>query len=145
MYHQGTRHNIIEARCLVMEENNIKGLRSIKTRLIFMVVAMLMVSIIVLTVISAVNTVKQGVGNANEVNEAQAAIVEESVNAIIEKNLEALNVFAYSPSTIAYLDDSEKELKLFENQAKLLRQPVCRNGKTEATVGMQQKIWENWK
>ncbi|MBQ4232951.1 MAG: methyl-accepting chemotaxis protein [Lachnospiraceae bacterium] len=91
-----------------MEENNIKGLRSIKTRLIFMVVAMLMVSIIVLTVISAVNTVKQGVGNANEVNEAQAAIVEERVSAIIEMNLEALNVFAYSPSTIAYLDGTGK-------------------------------------
>lgn len=48
-------------------------------------------------------------------------------------------------AAIAYLDDSEKEGKLFENQAKLLRQPVCRNGKTEASVGMAQKIWESWK
>ena len=55
-------------------------------------------------------------------------------------------------SSIAYLDDSEKEEKLFENQAKLLKQPVCRNlpagkagGKTEATVGMAQKVWEGWK
>ena len=48
-------------------------------------------------------------------------------------------------ASIAYLDDSEKETKLFENQAKLLKQPVCRNGKTTATVGMQQKIWESWK
>lgn len=47
-------------------------------------------------------------------------------------------------SEIAYLDDSEKESKLFENQASLLVQPVCRNGKTEATVGMNQKIWEGW-
>ncbi len=47
-------------------------------------------------------------------------------------------------SSIAYLDDSEKESKLFENQAKLMVQPVCRNGKTDATVGMQQKIWEKW-
>ena len=46
---------------------------------------------------------------------------------------------------IAYLDDSEKEQKLFENQAKLLALPVCRNGKTDATVGMQQKVWEGWK
>lgn len=30
-------------------------------------------------------------------------------------------------SSIAYLDDSEKEDKLFENQVKLLKQPVCRN------------------
>ena len=48
-------------------------------------------------------------------------------------------------SSIAYLDDSEKENKLFENQAKLLKQPVCRNGKMLATVGMQQKTWEEWK
>ncbi|MBO7584021.1 MAG: ArsC family transcriptional regulator [Treponema sp.] len=48
-------------------------------------------------------------------------------------------------SIIAYLDDSEKETKLFENQTKLMKQPVCRNGKTAATVGLQQKIWETWK
>ena len=48
-------------------------------------------------------------------------------------------------ASIAYLDDSEKESKLFENQAALLKQPVCRNGKTEATVGMCQKVWEGWK
>ena len=48
-------------------------------------------------------------------------------------------------ASIAYLDDSEKEEKLFENQAKLLKQPVCRNGKNSATVGMQQKVWEEWK
>ena len=48
-------------------------------------------------------------------------------------------------TSIAYLDDSDKEQKLFENQLALLKQPVCRNGKTEATVGLQQKIWEGWK
>ena len=48
-------------------------------------------------------------------------------------------------ASIAYLDDNEKEEKLFENQAKLLKQPICRNGKTDATVGMAQKVWEGWK
>lgn len=48
-------------------------------------------------------------------------------------------------SSIAYLDDSEIESKLFENQLKLMKQPVCRNGKTKATVGLQQKVWETWK
>ena len=48
-------------------------------------------------------------------------------------------------SSVAYLDDSDKESKLFENQAKLLVLPVCRNGKTEATVGMAQKVWEGWR
>lgn len=46
---------------------------------------------------------------------------------------------------IAYLDESEKEEKLFTNQASLLKLPVCRNGKTSATAGMKQSIWEGWK
>ena len=46
---------------------------------------------------------------------------------------------------IAYLDDSEKADKLFENQLKLMKQPVCRNGKNAATVGLAQKTWETWK
>ena len=46
---------------------------------------------------------------------------------------------------IAYLEDSEKPGKLFENQLKLLKQPVCRNGKTAATAGLAPKIWETWK
>lgn len=55
-------------------------------------------------------------------------------------------------ASIAYLDDSEKADKLFENQLKLLKQPVCRNlpagktgGKMSATVGLAQKTWEGWK
>ena len=46
-------------------------------------------------------------------------------------------------SSIAYLDDSEIEDKLFNNQ-NLLKQPVVRNGKTQATVGLNQKTWETW-
>ena len=45
----------------------------------------------------------------------------------------------------AYLDDSDKEDKLFEYQLTLMKLPVCRNGKTDATCGMQQKIWETWR
>lgn len=48
-------------------------------------------------------------------------------------------------ASIAYLDDSDKADKLFENQLKLMKQPVCRNGKMLATVGLCQKTWEGWK
>ena len=48
-------------------------------------------------------------------------------------------------ASIAYLDDSDKADKLFENQLKLMKQPVCRNGKDKATVGLCQKTWEGWK
>ena len=62
----------------------------------------------------------------------------EAIEAMTDKN-------AKDYTSIAYLDDGEKEDKLFENQAKLIKQPICRNGKTEATVGMAQKVWEGWK
>lgn len=48
-------------------------------------------------------------------------------------------------ASIAYLDDSEKAGKLFENQLKLIKQPVCRNGRMFATVGLAKEIWESWK
>lgn len=48
-------------------------------------------------------------------------------------------------TSIAYLDDDDKADKLFENQLKLLKLPICRNGKQLATVGLQQKTWEEWK
>ena len=48
-------------------------------------------------------------------------------------------------ASIAYLDDSDKADKLFENQLKLMKQPICRNGKDKATVGLAQKTWEGWK
>lgn len=47
-------------------------------------------------------------------------------------------------ASISYLDDGEKESKLFENQAQLLKVPVCRNGKTKATVGMDTDVWKTW-
>ena len=46
-------------------------------------------------------------------------------------------------SSIAYLDDSDKFDKLLDNPL-LLKQPIVRNGKTEATVGYDPKTWENW-
>ena len=48
-------------------------------------------------------------------------------------------------ASIAYLDDSDKADKLFENQLKFMKQPICRNGKEKATVGLAQKTWEGWK
>lgn len=46
-------------------------------------------------------------------------------------------------SSIAYLDESDIEGKLFANQS-LLKQPIVRNGKTQATVGLAPKTWEQW-
>ncbi len=46
-------------------------------------------------------------------------------------------------ASFAYLDDSEKEDKLLENPM-LLVQPICRNGKTDATVGYAPDVWAKW-
>ena len=46
-------------------------------------------------------------------------------------------------ASFAYLDDSDKEEKLLENPL-LLCQPICRNGKLDATVGYEPEIWKNW-
>ena len=65
-----------------------------------------------------------------------------------EKFGEAVELLADKNSkdyaSFAYLDDSDKEEKLFENQL-LLKLPVCRNGKNAATCGLEVKIWEGWK
>lgn len=62
----------------------------------------------------------------------------QAIESMIDKNSKEY-------SSIAYLDDSQIYEKLFENQLKLLKLPVCRNGKQLATVGLDQKTWEGWK
>lgn len=61
----------------------------------------------------------------------------DAIDALIDKNCKEF-------SQIAYLDDADKADKLLENQ-KLMKLPVCRNGKDKATVGLETKIWEEWK
>ena len=61
----------------------------------------------------------------------------QALEAMIDKN-------SRNYSEIAYLDDDQKEEKLFENQLKLLKLPVCRNGKNAASCGINEKLWQNW-
>ena len=60
----------------------------------------------------------------------------EAVQQMIDKS-------AKDYASIAYLDDSDIEKKLFENQ-NLLKQPIIRNGKNLGTVGLVPKVWETW-
>lgn len=46
-------------------------------------------------------------------------------------------------SSFSYLDDDDKETKLFENQL-LIIMPIVRNGKDKATVGYCPDEWESW-
>lgn len=58
--------------------------------------------------------------------------------------LQMIDKSAKDYASIAYLDDSEIEEKLFENQS-LLKQPIVRNGKMSATIGLDTKTWSTWK
>ena len=83
-----------------------------------------------------------------EMSRGEFESVVESVSRLAGSRAEAVELLADKNSkdyaSFAYLDDSDKEEKLFENQL-LLKLPVCRNGKNAATCGLEVKIWEGWK
>lgn len=83
-----------------------------------------------------------------EMSRGEFESVVESVSRAVGSRAEAVEFLADKNSmdyaSFAYLDDSDKEEKLFENQL-LLKLPVCRNGKNAATCGLEVKIWEGWK
>ena len=80
-----------------------------------------------------------------EMSRGEFESVVESVSRVAGSRAEAFELLADKNSknyaSFAYLDDSDKEEKLFENQL-LLKLPVCRNGKNAATCGLEVKIWE---
>ena len=83
-----------------------------------------------------------------EMSRGEFESVVESVSRVAGSRAEAVELLADKNSkdyaSFAYLDDSDKEEKLFENQL-LLKLPICRNGKNDATCGLEVKIWEGWK
>lgn len=80
-----------------------------------------------------------------EMSRGEFESVVESVSRVAGSRAEAVELLADKNSkdyaSFAYIDDSDKEEKLFENQL-LLKLPVCRNGKNAATCGLEVKIWE---
>ena len=83
---------------------NGKKQKKLRTGLILAMTLLVAIPVIVLTVISLVNTIAQGTENANEVNTAQAALVGEQLETIYMENIEALRTFALAPSTVAFLE-----------------------------------------
>ena len=83
-----------------------------------------------------------------EMSRGEFESVVESVSRVAGSRAQAVELLADKNSkdyaSFAYLDDSDKEEKLFENQL-LLKLPICRNGKNAATCGLEVKIWEGWK
>ena len=77
---------------------------SIKTRLIAIMVALVIVPMFIAIIVSVVNTRKEGKKTANEINDAQAAVVESDISSIIDDNLNALRGFAESPATTQFIE-----------------------------------------
>ncbi len=76
---------------------------SVRAKLILVMTLIVVIPVVVLTLLSLINTINSGTDAANEVNTAQAAIVEEELNVIFNKNIEALRTFAASPGVRNYL------------------------------------------
>ena len=62
--------------------------------------AIVVIPVVALTLLCLSNTIRQGTDNADEVNTAQASIVEEELNVILDKNIAALKSVASSPYVI---------------------------------------------
>ena len=86
-----------------------KKLNSIKGKLIAIMALLVLVPVIVLTIISMVESIDQGKAAADEVNRVQASLVSEELEKIYARNIEALRSFAASPTVIAYLENGEPD------------------------------------
>ena len=70
---------------------------TVKIKLILIMVALVAIPLVISSIVSMKNTVGTATDSAYETNAAQASIVEERINNIIETNVEALKTFAAAP------------------------------------------------
>ena len=85
-------------------KNKISTIKGFKFQLIMIVSALIAVPVIVLIILSAVSTINEGVESANELNEAQASFVEQSIETVMDQNMRALEALAAAPSTVMLLE-----------------------------------------
>lgn len=88
----------------MQETKRVSFTNSIKTRLIAIMVALVIVPMFIAIIVSVVNTRKEGKKTANEINGAQAAVVESDISSIIADNFNALRGFAESPTTTQFIE-----------------------------------------
>ena len=86
-----------------MGTNSTSKTNSVRFKLILVMTLIVVIPVVCLTLLSLSNTIKEGTFSANEVNTAQAAIVQARLNVIFNKNIEALRSFASTPNVRKYL------------------------------------------
>ncbi|MCR5211048.1 MAG: methyl-accepting chemotaxis protein [Lachnospiraceae bacterium] len=103
----------------------VKGRRGVKAQLMTIMCLLVAIPIAVSIIVSMIMTRKDGIQSAMEINDVQARFIEESIDNILNQNVQAIQTFAGAPSTIEFLEgktslasDLKKELqKIDENLA----------------------------
>lgn len=96
-----------------------KGLNSIKGKLVFIMALLVLVPVLVLTIVGMVVSLDQGKSAADEVNVVQARLVREELERIYTANIESLRSFASSQNVISYLENGAPDEVA---EAEILRQ-----------------------
>ena len=87
----------------------VKGRRGIKAQLITIMALLVAVPVAISIIVSMVVTRRDGIESATEINDVQARFIEESIENILNQNVQAIETFACAPSTIDYME-GEKSL-----------------------------------
>ena len=97
--------------------NEVKIFQSIKVKLIMLILAVVAVPLLVAVIVSYVSATNKAKADAVESLEWQAQYIEAEFSKIIDKNVSALNGFASSPATIAYIKNptADQEASLLVN------------------------------
>ncbi|SCY21003.1 methyl-accepting chemotaxis protein [Butyrivibrio sp. INlla14] len=95
------------AKDTAKEKGNGKGLNSVKTRLILVMMAVVVIPLLISIVVSYASSINKGLEDAMTINDSQAKIIEESFMASIDQQLRSLQAIADSPYTIEYIKNAQ--------------------------------------
>lgn len=87
-------------------------MNSIKTKLILVMTLLIVIPLVISLIVSTVNTMSEGLETVDEINDAQASIVEGLVSSVLDQNVQALNVLATSPATVEFIEDAGTDAEL---------------------------------
>ncbi len=103
------------------ENASIKGLNSVKTKLILTMVLLVSIPLIVAIAASYTSSMNEGLEDAKTINTKQCIVVKEQFMTVIDQQVRALQAVAGSPYTINFIKDEASrnpdEMKAFLNQA----------------------------
>lgn len=95
------------AKDTAKEKGNGKGLNSVKTRLILVMMAVVVIPLVISIVVSYASSINKGLEDAMTINDSQAKIIEESFMSSIDQQLRSLQAIADSPYTIEYIKNAQ--------------------------------------